>query len=163
MKKPVGCWYGRLLMGISTPLTITLIALPFGYMSTSLLKNNWNICIIVNFQIQNVVSQFPQYRYKYWLFLHVCNLHIDLVLFLCLVPLQQNYEFKFWGAILSQNLVARVRHLVLVLPVVECDQCVCDHGALSWNGQKRWISKLDVYWSAWVFCKTCSFKCFYLN
>lgn len=65
------------------------------------------------------------------MFLHVCNLNVDQVLFLGLVPLQQNYEFKFLGAILCQNLVARVRHLVLEFPVVECGHCVFGHGAHS--------------------------------
>ena len=71
------------------------------------------------------------------MFIHVSDLHIDLVLFLWLIPLQQNNEFKFRGTILSQNLGARVGHLVLVFPVVECDHCVFDHGTLSWSKKKK--------------------------
>lgn len=71
------------------------------------------------------------------MFLHVCNLHSDLVLFLCLVPLQQNYELKLLCAVLSQNLIARMGNFVLVLPVVECDQFVVDYGALSWSKRKE--------------------------
>lgn len=101
-------------------------------------------CITISFQISNLVSQFPKFRYENWLFLHVRNLHTDLVLFLCLVPLQQNYEFKLCSAILSQDLIARVRHLVFVLPCVEGDQCIFDHRALSWSEQKRFICKVHV-------------------
>lgn len=104
---------------------------------------------------------------KYCLFLHVCNLHIDLVLLLCLVPLQQNYEFEFWGAVLCQDLVARVGHLILEFPVVECDQCVFDHGALSWSGKEIRIRKLSMYRSVVIFSyekyEFFSFKCFHLH
>lgn len=35
-KKPVGCWYGRVLTGISIPFTISPTALPIWWMPTSL-------------------------------------------------------------------------------------------------------------------------------
>lgn len=68
------------------------------------------------------------------MYLHVCDLHVDLVVLLCLVSLQQNDEFEFWGAVLSQHLVARVGHLILVFPLVECDDCVFVDGTLIWPG-----------------------------
>lgn len=47
------------------------------------------------------------------------------------ILLHQNHKFQFIGTILGQNLVARQRHLVLVSPVVECGQCICDDAAFS--------------------------------
>lgn len=85
---------------------------------------------------QNIICSSPQRR-PVLIVLHVSNHHVDVVLFLCLVPLQQNYEFMLQCAVLSQNLVARVRHLVPELQVVKCDHRVPGQGALSWSGQKK--------------------------
>lgn len=86
--------------------------------------------------IQNIICSSPRRRPTLTV-LHVSNHHVDVVLFLCLVPLQQNYEFMLQCAVLSQNLVARVRHLVPELPVIKCDHCVLGDGAVSWNEQKK--------------------------
>lgn len=86
--------------------------------------------------IQNIICSSPRRRPMLTV-LHVSNHHVDVVPFLCLVPLQQNYEFMLQRAVLSQNLVARVRHLVPELPVVKRDHCVLGKGALSWSGQKK--------------------------
>lgn len=67
--------------------------------------------------------------------LHVSNLDIDMVLF-NVILLQQNHEFQLISAILSQDLVARQRHLVLVSPVVECGQCVSVESTLSCRERK---------------------------
>ena len=67
---------------------------------------------------------------------HVSELHVDRVL-LKLVLLQQNHEFELVGAILSQNLIARQGHLILVPPVVECGQGVLGVATLSWNWGKK--------------------------
>lgn len=69
--------------------------------------------------------------------IHVSNQHVDVLLIQDQVLLQLHQELAFCRAILSQNLVANVWHLSLVLPVVKCDHSVLDQGAFGWNVRKE--------------------------
>lgn len=96
--------------------------------------------------IPNVICYFPQSR-PMLIVLQVSDQHVDVILIQNQVPLQQHQELMFWRAILSQNLVANVRHLTPVLLVVKCDHSVLGHGALGWNVQKELSNSGDPSWS----------------
>lgn len=61
---------------------------------------------------------------------HVGDLHVDVFPF-DVIFLQQDNEFQLVCTVLGQNLVAGLRHLGLVPPVVEGGQRVPDVAALS--------------------------------
>lgn len=93
-------------------------------------KNHWIHIVWI------VLCYFPQSA-PLLIVLQASDQHVDVVLIQNQVPLQHHQELVFWRAILSQNLVADVRHLTPEPPFVKCDHSVLGHGALGWNAQEE--------------------------